>query len=107
MGRCLPRPFVEGQRHDTRGRAPAANNHLEFGPRRCCLDRQVRQADRVSSVKAEGLRHGAAALVEDVRKLLERDYLAAGTALPMLEDHDVAKRIAAGWPADDPLRPCI
>ena len=85
----------------------AAALHLVtvLGPHAAELDRQVRQADRVSSVKAEGLRHGAPALVEDVRKLLERDYLAAGTALPMLEDHHVAKRIAAGWPAGDPLLP--
>ncbi len=85
----------------------AAALHLVtvLGPHAAELDRQVRQADRVSSVKAEGLRHGAAAVVEDVRKLLERDYLAAGTALPMLEDHHVAARIAAGWPPDDPLLP--
>ena len=85
----------------------AAALHLVtvLGPHTAELDRQVRQADRVSSVKAEGLRHGAPTLVEDVRKLLERDYLTAGTALPMLEDHDVAKRIAAGWSADDPLLP--
>ena len=85
----------------------AAALHLVtvLGPHAAELDRQVRQADRVSSVKAEGLRHGAAAVVEDVRKLLERDYLAAGTALPMLEDHHVAKRIAAGWPPGDPLLP--
>ena len=85
----------------------AAALHLVtvLGPHAAELDRQVNQADRVSSVKAEGLRHGATAVVEDVRKLLERDYLAAGTALPMLEDHHVAKRIAAGWPAGDPLLP--
>ena len=85
----------------------AAALHLVtvLGPHAAELDRQVRQADRVSSVKAEGLRHGAPTLVEDVRKLLERDYLAAGAALPMLEDHHVAKRIAAGWPAGDPLLP--
>ena len=85
----------------------AAALHLVtvLGPHTAELDRQVRQADRVSSVKAEGLRHGAPTLVEDVRKLLERDYLAAGAALPMLEDHHVAKRIAAGWPAGDPLLP--
>lgn len=85
----------------------AAALHLVtvLGPHAVELDRQVRQADRISSVKAEGLRHGATAVVEDVRKLLERDYLAAGTALPMLEDHHVAKRIAAGWPAGDPLLP--
>ena len=71
----------------------AAALHLVtvLGPHAVELDRQVRQADRVSSVKAEGLRHGAAAVVEDVRKLLERDYLATGTALPMLEDHRVAR----------------
>ena len=85
----------------------AAALHLVtvLGPHAVELDRHVRQADRVSSVKAEGPRHGAPTLVEDVRKLLERDYLIAGTALPMLEDHDVAKRIAAGWSADDPLLP--
>ena len=85
----------------------AAALHLVtvLGPHTAELDRQVRQADRVSSVKAKGLRHGAPTLVEDVRKLLERDYLAAGAALPMLEDHHVAKRIAAGWPPGDPLLP--
>ena len=85
----------------------AAALHLVtvLGPHTAELDRQVRQADRISSARAEGLRHGAAAVVEDIRKLLEREYLAAGTALPMLEDHDVAKRIAAGWSAGDPLLP--
>ena len=30
---------------------------------------------------------------------------AAGTALPMIEDHDIEPRLAAGWAPDDPLLP--
>ena len=32
-------------------------------------------------------------------------YVAAGTALPIIEDHDISPRLAAGWVPDDPLLP--
>jgi len=84
----------------------AAALHLVtvLGPHAAGLDRQVRQADDISSVKAAGRRHGAATAVDDIGRLLA-GYLATGTPLPMIEDHDIGQRIAAGWPPDDPLLP--
>jgi hypothetical protein len=55
-------------------------------------------------VKAEGLRHGGHGAIEDIKAVLA-GYTAAGTALPMIEDHDIEPRLAAGWAPDDPLLP--
>lgn len=84
----------------------AAALHLVtvLGPHAVELQRQVREADRASSLKAEGLRHGGQAAIEDIKAVLA-GYTAAGTALPMIEDHDIEPRLAAGWAPDDPLLP--
>ncbi|MGH3410553.1 MAG: hypothetical protein ACRDRJ_49860 [Streptosporangiaceae bacterium] len=84
----------------------AAALHLVtvLGPHAAELQRQVREADRVSSLKAEGLRHGGLNAIEDIKTVLA-GYTAAGTALPMIEDHDISPRLAAGWDPGDPLLP--
>ena len=75
-----------------------------LGPHAVALDQQVRHADRVSSVKAVGLRHGSPAVVDDIVKLLA-EYVATRVPLPMLEGHDIDQRIVAGWLPEDPLLP--
>ena len=84
----------------------AAALHLVtvLGPHAVELQQQVREADRVSSLKAEGLRHGGPDAIEDIKAVLA-GYIAAGTALPIIEDHDISPRLAAGWVPDDPLLP--
>jgi hypothetical protein len=84
----------------------AAALHLVgvLGPHVIELQQQVRAVDRVSSVKAAGLRHGSPSFPEDIKAVLAQ-YTSAGTALPMMEEHDIAARIAEGWAADDPLLP--
>jgi len=84
----------------------AAALHLVtvLGPHAAELQQQVRDADRSSSVKADGLRHGGQGAIEDIKAVLA-GYAAAGTALPMIEDHDIEPRLAAGWAPDDPLLP--
>ncbi|MEU6718723.1 hypothetical protein ABZ897_45280 [Nonomuraea sp. NPDC046802] len=82
----------------------AAALHLVtvLGPHAVELQRQVRDIDRVSSQKVDGLRHSAPSFPEDIKAVLA-EYTSTGTALPMLEDHDIAGRIADGWSPDDPL----
>jgi integrase len=82
----------------------AAALHLVtvLGPHAVELQRQVRDADRASSLKAGGLRHGGQAAIEDIKAVLA-GYMATGAALPMIEDHDIEPRLAAGWAPDDPL----
>jgi integrase len=82
----------------------AAALHLmeALGPHAIELTKQIRETDRVSSLNAPGLRHGGPTAVDDIAAELA-DYLATNTPLPMLEDHDVDRRLAAGWSADDPL----
>ena len=43
-------------------------------------------------------------MIDDINKLLA-DHQATGTPLPMLEEHDVNRRLTAGWDANDPLLP--
>jgi hypothetical protein len=43
-------------------------------------------------------------MVSDIKRLLA-DHQATGTPLPMLEEHDVNRRLTAGWDASDPLLP--
>jgi len=66
------------------------------------LDKQIRDIDRTCSPKAPDLRHGSPTAIDDIIGVLA-DYTATGTPLPMLEDHDIARRLAAGWSADDPV----
>ncbi len=84
----------------------AAALHLVtvLGPHAVDLNRQVRQADDISSVKAVGRSHGAATAIDDIGRLLA-GYVATHTPLPMIEDHDIGQRIAAGWSPGDPLLP--
>lgn len=84
----------------------AAALHLVtvLGPHAVELQQQVREADRASSLKAGGLRHGGPGAIEDIKAVLA-GYTAAGTALPMIEDHDIGPRLAAGWAPGDPLLP--
>jgi hypothetical protein len=74
------------------------------GPHGVAFQRQIREAGRVSSLKAEGPRHSAPTAIEDIKAVLA-GYIAASAALPMIENHDIGPRLAAGWAADDPLLP--
>lgn len=68
------------------------------------LQREIREVDRTSSNKAVGLRFSAPSFAEDIAAVLDQ-YTADGAALPMLENHDIAERIAEGWSPADPLLP--
>jgi hypothetical protein len=68
------------------------------------LNHQLREADRTLAVDAPDLRHGSATALDDIGRVLT-DYSSTGTPLPMLEDHDIARRLDAGWSPDDPLLP--
>jgi hypothetical protein len=68
------------------------------------LDKQIRDIDRASSLKVPGLRHGSPTAIDDIIGVLAH-YTTTGTPLPMLEDHDIARRLDAGWSADDPVLP--
>jgi len=82
----------------------AAALHLTdvLGPHAVDLNAQIRDTARVSSLKAPGLRHNGPSAIDDIAAVLA-DYTTTGTPLPKLEDHDVNRRLAAGWSADDPL----
>lgn len=84
----------------------AAAVHLVtvLGAPAVALHRQVRETGQISSLKAAGLRQSTPTALADIKAVLA-DYIATGTALPMIEDHDVESRLAAGWAADDPLLP--
>ncbi|WKN60192.1 site-specific integrase [Rhodococcus opacus] len=68
------------------------------------LDKQIREIARASSLKMPGLRHGSPTAIDDIIGVLA-DYTTTATPLPMLEDHDIARRLGAGWSADDPALP--
>jgi integrase len=84
----------------------AAALHLVqiLGPHIVELNEQIHRIDRAWATKAPGLRHGSPAMVDDINKLLA-DHQATGTPLPMLEEHDVNRRLTAGWDTNDPLLP--
>lgn len=84
----------------------AAALHLVqiLGPHVAELNEQIRQIDHVWATKAPGLRHSSPAMISDINKLLA-DHRATGTPLPMLEEHDVNRRLTAGWDANNPLLP--
>ncbi|MFF5362502.1 site-specific integrase [Streptomyces scabiei] len=75
-----------------------------LGPHAVELAPQVREADRLSSRKTEGLRVGGSAPVAEFAELLD-EYRRTCTALPMLAEHHVADRLADGWSPKDPLLP--
>jgi hypothetical protein len=84
----------------------AASLHLVqvLGPHAVALNEQIREYDRVRSARAAELRRITATPVDDIMAVLA-DYTTTGTPLPQLEDHEIAKRLAAGWSAEDPLLP--
>ncbi len=84
----------------------AAALHLvrALGPHVVELNEQIREIDNVWATGAPGLRHRSPAMVSAVKRLLA-DHQATGTPLPMLEEHDVNRRLTAGWDASDPLLP--
>lgn len=84
----------------------AAALHLvqALGPHVVELNRQIREIDNVWATGAPGLRHRSPTMVSDIKRLLA-DHQATGTPLPMLEEHDVNRRLTTGWDASDPLLP--
>jgi integrase len=82
----------------------AAALHLVevLGPHAIGLNEQIRQTARISSVKAPGLGHQGPTAIDDIAAVLTT-YTTSGMPLPMLEDHDVKRRLASGWSTDDPL----
>jgi len=84
----------------------AAALHLVqiLGPHVVELNKQIRKIDRVWATGASGLRHSSSAVISAITTLLA-DHQATGTPLPMLEEHDVKRRLTAGWDANDPLLP--
>ncbi|MBS2963820.1 hypothetical protein KGA66_12235 [Actinocrinis puniceicyclus] len=83
----------------------AAALHLVtvLGPHTAALHRHVCETRQISSLQAAGLRHGSPTAIADIKAVLEHHYVAAGIALPMIEEHDVEPRLAADWAPDDPL----
>ena len=75
-----------------------------LGPHSVKLHQELGHADRTFAQKTTGLRQGAPTAADDIEKVVA-DYAATRTPLPMLEDHDIDQRIAAGWSPDDPLLP--
>ena len=73
-----------------------------LGPHAVELARQIREADKLSARKAQGLRAVHVAPVAEFTELLN-EYRDTCTPLPMLADHHVADRLSSGWSADDPL----
>jgi integrase len=84
----------------------AAALHLvqALGPHAVALNEQVREYDQVRPAVAAGLDRATAAPADDIMAVLA-GYTTAGAPLPRHEDHEIAKRLAAGWSADDPLLP--
>lgn len=75
-----------------------------LGPHAVTLHEELQHADRTFACGTAGLRHGAPTALDDIVNVLA-DHVTTGTPLPMLEDHDIDQRIAAGWSPEDPLLP--
>jgi len=73
-----------------------------LGPHVVEMNAQIRRIDRVWTTRAPGLCHNSSTMLSDITRLLA-EHRAAGRALPMLEEHDVKRRLTAGWDANDPL----
>jgi hypothetical protein len=73
-----------------------------IGPHTVDLARQVRDMDRATR---RGGRHADEPPAR--RKIIEvlAEYERAGQPLPLMPDHHIRDRVAAGWPAEDPLTP--
>ncbi|MEU9625005.1 hypothetical protein ACIODT_39025 [Streptomyces sp. NPDC088251] len=78
-----------------------------LGPHAVDLADKVRESDLHSARRAQGLRRVGPRNRVPVRALSEilAEYTRTCTALPMLEDHYISKRLAKGWAEDDPLLP--
>ncbi|MBF6302940.1 site-specific integrase [Nocardia amamiensis] len=84
----------------------AAAGYLAFtlGPRTVELAQQIRDADRKWSRRLGD--HTAISRLPEVEfTRLLADYEQRGEPLPMLPDHTIADRVAAGWSPNDPLTP--
>ncbi|MFJ9344341.1 hypothetical protein ACIRP0_34435 [Streptomyces sp. NPDC101733] len=73
-----------------------------LGPHAIELASQIRETDKLSVRKAQGLRPVNTVPVTEFTGVLS-EYTDTYTALPMLADHHIADRLADGWSADDPL----
>lgn len=84
----------------------AAALHLVevLGERAVELAEQIRAVDSASSLKVPGLRQSSPTAIEDIIGVLA-DYTTTATPLPMLEDHDIARRLDDGWSPEDPVLP--
>ena len=84
----------------------AAALHLVqvLGPHAVALNKQIREHDRASTRKGQLRR------ITPARSTTSSTVLAGYTRTrhdrcPDIEDHEITKRLAAGWSADDPLLP--
>ncbi len=75
-----------------------------IGPHAVELAGQVRAADRDWSARADGLAAAARVPLAQITQVLA-EYEQAGEPLPLMRDHHIQERIAAGWSPDDPLTP--
>ncbi|PKV79576.1 hypothetical protein [Nocardia fluminea] len=75
-----------------------------LGPHAVDLNEEMRRTETVSSQIKAGLRHSTLTAFDDIREVLA-EYTRTDTPLPMLEDHDIDRRVAKGWSAEDPLLP--
>jgi hypothetical protein len=84
----------------------AAALHLVrvLGPHAAQLAREIRDADRTWSARADGLKPVTTVPLAGIKRVLG-EYERAGRPLPVLRPHHVQDRIRAGWPAADPLTP--
>ncbi|MGI8312833.1 hypothetical protein [Saccharopolyspora hattusasensis] len=84
----------------------AAALHLVqvIGPHAAALNEQIREYDQIHSARATDLDRATATPVDDIMAMLA-NYTTTGTPLPQHEEREIAKRLAAGWSADDPLLP--
>jgi hypothetical protein len=75
-----------------------------LGPHAVELNEQIREYDRLYGSGVKELCPVSPEPIDDILAVLA-DYTTTGTPLPQHEDHEIAKRLAAGWSADDPLLP--
>ncbi|MYR83346.1 hypothetical protein GTY59_34310 [Streptomyces sp. SID5466] len=78
-----------------------------LGPQAVDLAHKARESDLHSARRAQGIRRVGPKNRVPVRELSEilAEYTRTCTALPMLDDHYISKRLAQGWAEDDPLLP--
>ncbi|MFI5825548.1 site-specific integrase [Streptomyces rishiriensis] len=78
-----------------------------LGPHVVELAHKVRESDLHSARRAQGIRRVGPKNRVPVRELSEiiAEYTRTCTALPMLDDHYISKRLEQGWAEDDRLLP--